>query len=215
MKINRTLLVVLCVACGYIGAGYFIGFFATTALVCVVLGLLMRRTMHKRTIGNTLAFVSLCAFFIAVTIGSSHYLYVALLIVFGLFCIDWKNKTTDHAFFLFERLGADRPWRVVSIKRRFVSGELHMDFTKGMFHEAETRIEADAWLGHIVCIVPVEVDVAVMAEVTAGDVSVADRHVSGLGHRVVWRSPHDVQARARLRIHIRCVIGTVRVQVRP
>jgi lia operon protein LiaF len=90
-----------------------------------------------------------------------------------------------------------------------------MDFTKGMFHEAETRIEADAWLGHIVCIVPDEVDVAVMAEVTAGDVSVADRHVSGLGHRVLWRSPHDVQARARLRIHIRCVIGTVRVQVRP
>lgn len=214
MKKNHAGVFVFCGAVVYSGLGFLIGFFSTTALVCVAWGWLLRRKAETHFVGTALTIASLVCFVGAITIDSEkNFFMIWVIIVCAFFLMNWKKKP-DNVLFFSERTGEHEAWQVTSIKRRFVAGEWYIDFSHGVFQKKETCIEARIGLGQIVCIVPSEVEVTVMATVGIGELCIADQQLSGLGNSVLWQSPRDFSAQYRLNIQVECFVGTVRVQVR-
>lgn len=143
-----------------------------------------------------------------------------LLVAIGLSMIFGGRKWVGRRHFHFEgkshlvgdqKMGGGSPWKLdKDLTMDHGIGDVKLDLTNAEITEGVHNIHVNAWIGDMVIRVPDNVNLAVDAEVSIGELEVLDERRDGMGNKIhkSWIVP---DATAELRITARLNIGDVRI----
>ncbi len=91
-------------------------------------------------------------------------------------------------------------------------GDLRLDLSQVHLEDGETPFELNAMIGDITVLVPADLAVSVVAEVTVGDIRIFRQSADGIGRRLSYESPDYDSATRKVRIMAHLLIGDITVQ---
>ncbi len=91
-------------------------------------------------------------------------------------------------------------------------GDIVVDLSRAVIQEQESFLVINGWIGDITIYVPVDLPVAVSAEVTIGDLEVLNHRQGGLNRQIVMRSENYDQASRKVKLNISLIVGDVDVK---
>lgn len=91
-------------------------------------------------------------------------------------------------------------------------GNVVIDLSRAVIHEEETTLNVQGWVGDITIYVPVDLPVAITAEVTLGDLEVFGHRQGGLNRYVVMRSDHFDGSSPKVTLNISLIVGDIDVK---
>ena len=91
-------------------------------------------------------------------------------------------------------------------------GDIRLDLSQVQLEDGETPFELNALIGDITVLVPTDLPVSVVAEVTVGDIRVFRQRADGLGRRLTYQSPGYETATRKVRIMAHLLVGDITVQ---
>lgn len=91
-------------------------------------------------------------------------------------------------------------------------GAVVIDLSRALVMEEETTLVVNGWIGDVTIYVPVDLPVAVNAEVTIGDLEVFGHRQGGMNRQVIMRSEHYDTAPRKVKMAISLFIGDVDVK---
>ena len=91
-------------------------------------------------------------------------------------------------------------------------GDIRLDLSQVQLSDGETPFELNALIGDITVLVPQDLPVSVVAEVTVGDIRIFRQSADGLGRRISYESPGYAEATRKVRIMAHLLVGDITVQ---
>ncbi len=91
-------------------------------------------------------------------------------------------------------------------------GDLRLDLSQVHLEDGETPFELNALIGDITVLVPTDLAVSVVAEVTVGDIRIFRQTADGIGRRLTYETPGYDAAPRKVRIMAHLLIGDITVQ---
>jgi lia operon protein LiaF len=91
-------------------------------------------------------------------------------------------------------------------------GNVVIDLSRAVIQEEEAAIVIKGWVGDITVYVPVDLPVAVDAEVNVGDLAVFGHHQGGLNRHVSMRSDSFDEAAKKVTLNISLLLGDIDVK---
>lgn len=91
-------------------------------------------------------------------------------------------------------------------------GNVVIDLSRAVISEEETTLNVQGWVGDITIYVPVDLPVAITAEVTLGDLEVFGHRQGGLNRYVVMRSDHFDRTSPKVTLNISLIVGDIDVK---
>ena len=91
-------------------------------------------------------------------------------------------------------------------------GDIRLDLSQVPLEDGETPFELNALIGDITVLVPADLPVSVLADVTVGDIRIFRQSADGLGRRLSYESPGYVDAPRKVRITAHLLVGDITVQ---
>jgi lia operon protein LiaF len=91
-------------------------------------------------------------------------------------------------------------------------GNVVIDLSRAMIVQEEALLVVDGWVGDVTIYVPVDLPVAVSAEVSIGDLEVFGHRQGGLNRSVTIRSEHYEQAAQKVTLNISLIVGDIDVK---
>ncbi len=91
-------------------------------------------------------------------------------------------------------------------------GDIRLDLSQVHLEDGETPFELNALIGDITVLVPADLPVSVVAEVTVGDIRIFRQSADGIGRRLVYETPGYESATRKVRIMAHLLIGDITVQ---
>ena len=91
-------------------------------------------------------------------------------------------------------------------------GDIRLDLSQIHLEDGETPFELNALIGDITVLVPADLPVSVVAEVTVGDIRIFRQSADGIGRRLTYETPGYDTATRKVRIMAHLLIGDITVQ---
>jgi lia operon protein LiaF len=91
-------------------------------------------------------------------------------------------------------------------------GNVVIDLSRALLAEEEALLAVDGWVGDVTIYVPVDLPVAISAEVTIGDLEVFGHRQGGLNRYVSIRSEDYEQAAQKVKLNISLIVGDIDVK---
>ncbi|MEJ8548637.1 cell wall-active antibiotics response protein LiaF [Brevibacillus borstelensis] len=91
-------------------------------------------------------------------------------------------------------------------------GDVVIDLSRAMLMEEEAFLIVDGWVGDVTIYVPVDMPVAVSAEVRIGDLEVFGHRQGGINRSVMIRSEQYEQETPKTNVQISLLVGDVKVK---
>jgi lia operon protein LiaF len=91
-------------------------------------------------------------------------------------------------------------------------GNVVIDLSRALLVQEEALLAVDGWVGDVTIYVPVDLPVAISAEVTIGDLEVFGHRQGGLNRYVSIRSEDYEQAAQKVKLNISLIVGDIDVK---
>lgn len=91
-------------------------------------------------------------------------------------------------------------------------GNVVIDLSRAVVMQEEALLTVDGWVGDVTVYVPVDMPVAISAEVRIGDLEVFGHRQGGLNRLVAIRSEHYEQATQKVNLNISLIVGDIDVK---
>lgn len=91
-------------------------------------------------------------------------------------------------------------------------GDVVIDLSRAMVMQEEAFLTVDGWVGDVTIYVPVDMPVAVTAEVSLGDLEVFGHRQGGISRSVMVRSEQYEQAAQKVHLQISLLVGDIKVK---
>ncbi len=91
-------------------------------------------------------------------------------------------------------------------------GNVVIDLSRALIMQEEALLVVDGWVGDVTIYVPVDLPVAISAEVTVGDLEVFGNRQGGLNRYLAIRSQHYEQAAQKVKLNISLIVGDIDVK---
>lgn len=91
-------------------------------------------------------------------------------------------------------------------------GDVKIDLSRALIPEEETFLIVNGWIGDVTIYVPIDLSVAVAAEVTLGDLEVFGHRQGGLNRQVVMKAQDYDKATRKVKIIVSLIVGDVDVR---
>jgi lia operon protein LiaF len=91
-------------------------------------------------------------------------------------------------------------------------GDVVIDLSRAMVMQEEAFLTVDGWVGDVTIYVPVDMPVAVTAEVSIGDLEVFGHRQGGISRSVMVRSEQYEQAAQKVHLQISLLVGDIKVK---
>lgn len=91
-------------------------------------------------------------------------------------------------------------------------GDVVIDLSRALMPEEETFLVVNGWVGDVTIYVPVDLPVAVNAEVSIGDMEVFGHRQGGLNRQVMMRSENYESASRKVKLIVSLIIGDIDVK---
>jgi lia operon protein LiaF len=87
-----------------------------------------------------------------------------------------------------------------------------IDLSRAMVMQEEAFLTVDGWVGDVTIYVPVDMPVAVTAEVSLGDLEVFGHRQGGISRSVMVRSEQYEQAAQKVHLQLSLLVGDIKVK---
>ncbi|MFD2369184.1 cell wall-active antibiotics response protein LiaF [Brevibacillus sp. GCM10020057] len=91
-------------------------------------------------------------------------------------------------------------------------GNVVVDLSRAMLVQEEALLSVEGWIGDVTIYVPVDLPVAVLAELSVGDLEVFSNRQGGISRSIMIRSEHYDQAVQKVKLHISLLVGDIKVK---
>jgi lia operon protein LiaF len=91
-------------------------------------------------------------------------------------------------------------------------GNVVIDLSRALIQQEEAFLVVDGWIGDVTIYVPVDLPVAVSAEVKLGDLKILGHRIGGVQRHVVMRSDNYDHATQKVKLNISLIIGDIDVK---
>ncbi len=91
-------------------------------------------------------------------------------------------------------------------------GDVVIDLSRALIPEEETSLVINGWVGDVTVYVPVDLPVAVAAEVTIGDMDVFGHRQGGMNRRIVMTADRYAESARKVKIIVSLIVGDIDVK---
>jgi lia operon protein LiaF len=91
-------------------------------------------------------------------------------------------------------------------------GDIHLDLSKVNIRAGEKNLDVHGVFGDTKIMVPQNIEYAINASVTAGDIKIMGKKIDGFSKALSHKSKNYENAKTKLNIHISQIFGTIKVR---